>query len=128
MLDAEADRHRASVRRTCIEVRLPSTAFSDVEATEFPTTHSLPIDDVLGLLATGSHDIVADEAERARLDRIARDVLAAQSPGQATVPLPLRSWCWRTRLIAPYKPWWLAERFPLRAQAEDAARATEVAD
>jgi ubiquinone/menaquinone biosynthesis C-methylase UbiE len=77
-------------------VALPDDgSFGDLATGSFSYIAAMTVDDLVDLLGTYSAVITASEAELQHwLDR-ARAIIARQAPGQATVDLPIRSWCWR---------------------------------
>jgi ubiquinone/menaquinone biosynthesis C-methylase UbiE len=85
-------RHRA--------VNLPDDdSFRDVTTESFGYVASMAVADVIALLGTYSAVITATEDERrAGLER-SRAVVERHFPGQDTVDVPIRSWCWRAERV-----------------------------
>ena len=85
------------------QVWLPDrTLFGNIETTVFRFIRSMPVADVIDMLATYSGIITASpqarEAGRAR----AAAALAAEFPGAAELEVPMRSRCWRAdKLSSP---------------------------
>ena len=88
----DRDRDRAGDR----VVRLPEGApFVNIETATFQFTRSMPVSDVIDLLATHSRVITAGaEARAAGLAR-AEAALTARFPGADGIEVPMRSRCWR---------------------------------
>jgi ubiquinone/menaquinone biosynthesis C-methylase UbiE len=105
MYDLEAFRRPGEVRdrRTDTSRRMSHHAvtlpddgsFGELATASFSYVAQLAVDDMVALLGTYSAVITASDAERQHwLDR-ARAIIAQQAPGQDSVDLPIRSWCWR---------------------------------
>ena len=77
-------------------VRLPAAApFVNIETAMFRFTRSLPVPDVIELLATNSRVITASEAAKTAGRARAASVLAERYPGAVEIDFPTRSRCWR---------------------------------
>ena len=82
-------------------VRPPETApFANIETAMFRFTRSLPVPDVIELLATNSRVITASPAAKAAGRVRAAAALAARFPGAAQIDFPTRSRCWRADRIS----------------------------
>ncbi len=77
-------------------VRLPDGApFVNIETAMFRFTRSLPVPDVIELLATNSRIITASAAAKAAGRARAAAALADRFPGATEIDFPTRSRCWR---------------------------------
>jgi SAM-dependent methyltransferase len=94
LFDTDAEPHKGKVRGIYVDVELPADApFTPVTTQEFVSSVPMTPEAVLELFATHSDYLVADEAERARLDARRKAVLAGET---GPIDLPVRSWAWRT--------------------------------
>jgi SAM-dependent methyltransferase len=85
---AQLDRHHA--------VLLPAgSPFGAGETASFGFTRTMPVQDVLAWLATGSAFITAAVAEREAGLARSREVLLSRAGIGPVIEMPLRSWCWR---------------------------------
>jgi SAM-dependent methyltransferase len=90
------------------EVVLPQAGLFESPATAFfEFTRTMPVDDVVDLMATYSAVITASEEERAAQLARVRAELERLFPGASTVDLPLRAQCWRADRV-PRSPSQLA--------------------
>jgi SAM-dependent methyltransferase len=83
-------------RRRHRQIELPEgSPFTAAEIDTFTYTRTMPVDDVVAMMATYSGVIVASPADRqAVLDRL-RTELAEHFPGATEIDVPIRSLCWR---------------------------------
>lgn len=87
-VDAQRHRHR--------NVTLPDDgSFRDLATASFTYTRTMTVEDLVSLLGTYSAIITAGEDERREGLARARAALERRFPGQPTVDVPIRSWCWR---------------------------------
>jgi SAM-dependent methyltransferase len=78
------------------QVRLPDrTLFDNIETTVFRFSRSMPVADVVDMLATYSGIITASPEARAAGRARAAAALAAEFPSVAELEVPMRSRCWR---------------------------------
>ncbi len=90
-----ADEVRATLDREH-SVTLPDGAeFGDAATASFRFSRTLPVDDVLGWLATNSAFITASAADRAAGLARCRAALLNRTGGAEVIEMPMRSWCWR---------------------------------
>jgi SAM-dependent methyltransferase len=91
------DRRKDTSRRMSHHaVTLPDDgSFGELATESFSYVAPMAVADMVALLGTYSAVITASDMERQHwLDR-ARAIIAREAPGQDTVDLPIRSWCWR---------------------------------
>jgi ubiquinone/menaquinone biosynthesis C-methylase UbiE len=81
-------------------VNLPDDgSFRDVETESFSYVAPMAGEDVIALLGTYSAVItLTDEERRAGLER-SRALLEKHFPGEDTIDVPIRSWCWRAERV-----------------------------
>jgi SAM-dependent methyltransferase len=105
LFDTEAEPYKENVRRIYVDVELPAGApFDPVATASFGSLVPMAPEDALGLFRTASHYLVADAAERARLDARRGAVLAEHLDDAGLINLPIRSWAWRTERLDRTKP------------------------
>ncbi|NJP34050.1 class I SAM-dependent methyltransferase [Micromonospora thermarum] len=78
-----------------------SAHFSEPEWAEFPHATTLTPDELLGMVRTRSHYLVADRERRARVDRELRDLLDTHPDltGRTAIDLPYRTLAIRARTV-----------------------------
>jgi len=78
------------------QVWLPDrTLFGNIETTVFRFSRSMPVADIIDMLATYSGIITASPQAREAGRTRAAGALAAEFPGAAELEVPMRSRCWR---------------------------------
>ena len=82
-------------------VRLPEGApFVNIETAKFQFTRSMPVSDVIDMLATHSRVITAGAEARATGLARAEAALTARFPSADEIEVPMRSRCWRADRIS----------------------------
>lgn len=95
-------------RRVHENVALPDPQiFHHVAREAFTFVRTMPVDDVVAMLATYSRVIVASPEDRARRLANARAVLHERFPGTDAIDVPMQSRCWRADRMArsPAQAW-----------------------
>jgi len=83
------------------QVRLPDPAlFGNIETSVFRFSRSMPVGDVVDMLATYSGIITASREARQAGRARAAAALAAEFPGVAELEVPMRSRCWRADRVS----------------------------
>ncbi len=92
----QVDRAPDELRRRRHQLDLPADApFVDRDEASFGETVTMPVDDLVDLMATYSGVIVAGPEERTAHLEAARRLLDERFPGATEIEVPMRSWCWR---------------------------------
>jgi ubiquinone/menaquinone biosynthesis C-methylase UbiE len=77
-------------------VTLPDDgSFGDLATESFAYVAQMAVDDLVAQLGTYSQVITASQVERQFWMDRARTIIAREAPGQDTIDVPIRSWCWR---------------------------------
>lgn len=107
------DPAQLGLRQRNRDVALPAGhPFTDIEATSFTFTRTVPIDDFAPMIGTYSQIITASEQERAEILSRVRAAVEALFPGASDIEVPMRSLCWRATRTARQQTRARAPRFP----------------
>jgi SAM-dependent methyltransferase len=96
-----SDAESADRIRRRLDVVLPEPPiFHDIARKTFRFVRTMTVEDVVAMIGTYSGVIVASPDDRTRRLAQARADLAARFPGEDTIEVPMRAWCWRADRIA----------------------------